>query len=101
MGTRGRCDHDRVQIDLLQHGVKIVVGGHAGVLLEHPEYVAGGVADPDHLHVWVGVDHRVVRETHLAEPDDSNLDHDVSSSAAGSEERASASGRKRSSSCSY
>ena len=58
-----------------QHLGVVGEGGQPGVLAEHVEHVAGGVAHPDHLDARQRAQQRQVREPHLAQPHEGDPCH--------------------------
>ena len=70
---RGRR-HDHPVEPGRQHRVVVAEHRHAGIAADHVEHEPGGIAD-HHLGLGVRVDDGEVRQSHLAEPGDADLDH--------------------------
>ena len=71
----GRRDEHAIQLLLGEHLLVVRVRLDARVLGQHVEDVGGGVAHRHELHFGVGIDHGLMGQTHLSQPDDSCFKH--------------------------
>jgi hypothetical protein len=73
-----RANEHGIESFLPQHFIASSVTAHTRILRQHASDIRIHIACGDHLRIRVCVDNRMMRQSHFAQPNHGNADHNIS-----------------------